>query len=238
MSNSTTIRRTIGVVALILAPFFNWMAALLTTLSTETKAAETLDEIAADTTRETLGALSDAVGVVFFIPAVLTMVHLLKPRAPRWAHITGAMFLAGLVGFAGMHAFEVIQVEMAKSPDREAMIALWDKIQDSALVFFVALFLLGQVLAFLFMSIGLFLTRSIPRFLVLFTWVFLVWDVGLNISGVDPQIANIIDPHMVGFIGSAITGYLVLRMGDDAWERGDALTWPPAPAAAPATSSA
>jgi hypothetical protein len=234
MKNATTIRRTIGGVALILAPLFNWAAALLTTLSTETEAAETLDQVAAHQTRETLAALSDTFATVFYIGVALTFVHLLTPRAPRWAHISGAMMLAGLAGFAGMHAFEVVQVEMAKSADREAMIALWDAIQNSALVLFVALFIFGMLLGALLMSIGLFATRSVPRVLAALIWVFIAWDAGLSIAGIETQVANVIDPHMVIFIAFAAMGVLVLRMADEAWERGEPLTWPARAARSPA----
>jgi hypothetical protein len=236
--NTATYRRCIGGVALILGPFFNCAAALLSPIGDETSAADQLDAVARHADRAMLSGISDLLAAVFFIPAALAVVHILAPRAPRWAHVAGSMNIAGAVGFAGIAVLSMVQAEMVRGgADRAEMVALYERLNESAgVAVLAALFLLLMVPGVLLWSIGLFLTRSAPRWVPAFIWVFLAWDVGLGIAGVDPQIAGIIDPHIAGFVGSAILGILVIRQGDEEWLEGHPVSWSSPTASLPAAS--
>jgi hypothetical protein len=183
MAPTVAIRRRLGGGALVLSALFNWAAALVEPRSTETKAADVLATIAAHTDRVLASSVLDMIGTVLFLPAVLTIVHLLTPRAPKLAHIGGAMAIAGLFGFMGMHVLDAALVELVKGgADREQMAALYDRFQNNpGIGLAVGMFLVGQVFGFLILSIGLFRTRSLPRWIPPLTWVFLLWDVGCGV---------------------------------------------------------
>ena len=216
-------KRWLGGGALVLAPLCNWTAALLEPRSTQTTGAEVLAVVASHSGRLLASAMLDTVGTVLFVPAVLAMLHLLAPRSFKLALAGGALAITGLFGFMAVHAVDMTLVEYVKGgADAGEMAALYDRVQENAGIAMVtAMFLVGQVFGFLLLSVGLFVTASVPRWLPPFTWAFLAWDVGLGIAGIDPQVAGAIDPHMLGFIGSAALGLLVLRQDPAAWRRAD-----------------
>ena len=152
--------------------------------------------------------------VAFMLPAVLYLMRLAGPRAPRLTLIGGAVaFAAWLAGLFSVGASDLLYRPAAQLADRASAVSLVHAVtSDAAFVVPEVLFIVGHVLGMLLLGIALWRSRAVPR-----------WAAAL--VGLAPLVQ--VPVHDSGQVGSAGgLGLLLIRHGR---LRGDA---PPRPARA------
>lgn len=186
MSTSTHPRtgfpRTAVVTALVAAPLLNTVSVLL-------------QPDLGGGSSDRLAALADgplpAVSVVAFLlsqlPILVSVIgigRMLADRAPRlaaWGTCLGVLGAFGHTVFGGM---SLVYLVMARDDAARATYAgLLDDVQSTPVMLFAAAGLAGTVLGLLLLSIGLFRTRTGPRWVGPVLWAFLVVEfVGTGLS--------------------------------------------------------
>lgn len=108
----------------------------------------------------------DMVAVILFVPAILGLVHLIRDRAPFLAHIGGGLALIGTLGAAGHNVFaHVLDGAMAQVAAPEQMVELAAVLEERTTFLVVLLmFVVGFVLGLLLLGVGLYRSRTAPRF--------------------------------------------------------------------------
>ena len=74
------------------------------------------------------------VSSLFLVPAVFGLLHLLRERGVTLGHIGGALAIVGALGHVAVMTYQLALVEMTKAGDREAMVALIDRLSNSTTV--------------------------------------------------------------------------------------------------------
>ena len=150
----------------------------------------------------------------FLLLALVAMAQLIRPRMPRLG--TSAMVLgyAGGLGFLGIHAASIVDHAAVDQPDREAMVALLESAQSSALALLILVpFLLGMAGSVLLTSIGYLRTRVVPIWIPVVLLVFLVLDFGQFPTGP-------VDPHWLFVAASVGLAVTVAKRTDRQWWTG------------------
>lgn len=108
--------------------------------------------------------------------ALLTIAHISRPGAPRLATVGGGLGALGAFGHAVFGGAMLVTVLMARDSAHRAVHAgLLEQIESTpALMVFAAAGLLGTVLAFLLLGIGLWRSRVVPRWVAAALLAFLV----------------------------------------------------------------
>jgi Domain of unknown function (DUF4386) len=175
-------------------------------------------------------------GAMAMVGAVLALIHLVRTRYPRYAKLAGGVALLGVLTFAGVFlSFTIVDFELARAGDRDAMVALLQDTEDSAssAPFFVTW--IGTFLGLILLAAGLLRSHAVPR-----------WMPALLIVGL--LLLFISEASWVGVVASAVTlvamgaiGLAVLRSPVEAWETGDVAGGEPplstAPPRAPAVAA-
>ena len=194
----------LGAVALVAGAALNTGQALLTRALTDGKtSAEKLADVDAHPTGMLVMILGGLVGVVLLLVGFQAVARMLRPTAPRAARVGGALTFAGTLGFLGLHVLMLVTYAAASSPDRAGAVALLDHLEKAPVLLVVfAPFLLGMFGGVAALTVGLFRTRAIAR------WVPVCWALFLPIDLVAAG-ASPVDPHwlfLAGAVGVAVTG--------------------------------
>jgi hypothetical protein len=100
---------------------------------------------------------------------------MVAPRAPRLAWLGGVLAVLGGFGHAVFGGVVLTQLALATdTANRAAMGEVVGRVESGPAVAFMAMGLLGTVLGLLLLSIGLFRTRVVPRWVPAALWAFLV----------------------------------------------------------------
>ena len=180
MKDTALFRRNAVVACLVLAP-------LLLLVSSALQPPFVGDHV------ERLAGLDDAGGAawasnVLFIVAQVPMLvaflgiaHVLRARSPRIANIGGGLGVVATFGEAVMGGTGLVYLTMAgDSANRELFARVWQDMESSpAMMFAVAGFGLTVVTQVL-LSIGLFRSRLVPRWVPALVWAFLVLELVLS----------------------------------------------------------
>ena len=138
-------------------------------------AAQRLAAIDEGGTGAAVSAMAFALTQLPFLVAVVAMAAMVAPRAPRLAWTGGVLAALGGFGHAVFGGIALTQLSLAADPtNRDAMAAVADRVESGPAVAFMAMGLLGTVLGLLLLSIGLFRTRVVPRWVPAALWAFLV----------------------------------------------------------------
>jgi hypothetical protein len=134
-----------------------------------------------------LAAVSAVAFVVSQLPmlvGILAIGRLLLPRAPRLSAWGTALGVLGCFGHTVFGGTSLIYLMMARDDSHRAIqVDLFDKIQDSPVMIFSALGLLGTVVGLLVLGIGLFRTSVGPVWVGPAIWAFLLVEfVGSSLS--------------------------------------------------------
>ena len=118
------------------------------------------------------------------LAAVLGIAHLLRRGAPLLSNVGGSLAVLGAFGHAVLGGIALVTVAMAGDPaHRTAYAALWADVESSPVMLFAVAGLVGTVLGLLLLSIGLWRSAVVPRWIPLLLWAFLVLEfVGTNLS--------------------------------------------------------
>ena len=214
LSHPSTLRRRVSGVALIIAPLVGLAASQIWPDNPPNPAAR-LAGIAEESGRHRAANLLTVLAIVLFLAAILAMLHLLRERKPRFAHVGGALALVGIVGWSGTTGITTIESEMANAPDRAAMVALAERIQSSVGAgVFLAMFLLGLFIGLIVLAVGLWRARVAPFWMPLLVVAAIVLDVAASTEQIAVAFVWILLTLALGWLGMT-----VLRMSDDDWER-------------------
>lgn len=156
------------------------------------------------------------VAIPFMALAFQALAHLVRPRMPRLAAVGSAMTFAGCFGFLGIHIPSVVElaaVQAGMSPTTvDAVLSTVESSPLGALV--VVTFLVGLFLGMGTLTVGLWRSRAVPRWVPASFGLFLVLDFALNGR------TGGLDPHPLWVAGCLGAAAVVLRTSDDTWENG------------------
>lgn len=156
-------RRTVATAALVLAPVL-MVVAMGTDVPFSGEPDEVLAEMDAAGSRAWLSAMTYTLAQLALIPGMLGIAHLLRSGAPALSGLGGSLAVLGAFGHA-VHAGGVfVLVSMAQSPgDRGAFASAMQDYLGSPAGLFSAMGLIGTVLGLLLLAVGLWRTRTSPR---------------------------------------------------------------------------
>jgi hypothetical protein len=149
-------------------------------------------------TRAVLGTLA----VPFMALAFVAVAQRLGLRARRTGYLAGGLLLAGMWGFVGIHLVTLLQLPAARLADPAGAVALLEATQQDPVLglLFMAPFLIGCALGMVVLTVGLLVTRAVPRWTAAAWLVFILLD--FSIGAVGP-----VDPHwlfLAGAVGLAV----------------------------------
>lgn len=225
MSDSRSFGRTLAAVGLIGGPLL-LVAASLVDPAWSDDTATYLQEVADDKGRYVAAGALDTVGTLLLIAGTLGLVRLLRTRDVGLGQIGAGLLTIGLIGLVPILLINGVDIEMADADDREAMVALSDSIEDSAVigVYFFGFFLVGIALGSLLLAIALFRRRVVP----IWSPVLLIAAIVVSFLG-EAQWASAASfvLLLVAFLPLAMR---ILSISDHDWERWEPLAQERAPA--------
>ncbi|TXL56606.1 DUF4386 family protein [Aeromicrobium terrae] len=148
------------------------------------------------------------------VAGVLGIAHLLRERSPALSNLGGSLGIVGTFGHAVFGGISLTYVVMASHPDDRAQYAtLVDRIESTPIMLFAMLGLVGTVLGMLLLSIALFRTRVVPRWMPVVVWLFIVVEfVGTGLSDSASYLSAVLVVLAFGAIAREIH-----RTPRDAW---------------------
>ena len=153
-----------GAAALVLGPLGLVLGSLFQVAGDDDPVSVSLAKIAAHTSGERGVIVCDLLAV-FMLPAVLYLMRLAGPRAPRLTLAGGTVaFAAWLAGLVSLGASDLLYDHAAQLSDRASAVALVHAVtSDAAFVIPEALFIVGHLLGMLLLGIALWRSRAVPR---------------------------------------------------------------------------
>ncbi len=146
--------------------------------------AERLAAIEDSGTSATVSAFAFTASQLPMLAAVLGIAHLIRRGAPVLANAGGALAVIGVFGHSVFGGVSLTTVQMANDAgNRSVHAALLENLESSPVMVFAVAGLLGTVLGLLVLSIGLWRSGAVPRWIPALTWLFLVVEfVGTSMS--------------------------------------------------------
>jgi hypothetical protein len=146
--------------------------------------AERLAAIDDGGTSASISAFAFTASQLPMLAAVLGIAHLIRRGAPVLANVGGTLAVIGVFGHSVFGGVSLTTVQMANDAgNRGVHAALLEDLESSPVMVFAAAGLLGTVLGLLLLSIGLWRSGVVPRWIPALTWVFLVVEfVGTGLS--------------------------------------------------------
>src|ERR1700691_4508389 len=153
-----------GAAALVIGPLGLVLSSLFQVASDDDSVSASLAKIAAHPSGERAVIICDLLAA-FMVPAVLYLMRLAGPRAPRLTLIGGTVaFAAWLAGLFSVGASDLLYDHAAQSPDRAGAVSLVHAVTgDVAFTIPAFLFIVGHVLGLLLLGIALWRSRAVPR---------------------------------------------------------------------------
>lgn len=209
------IGRRVAVVALTVGATLNLTEALIgRVVGQNSSVADNLDAWAAKPALAATGLVLGTLAVPFMLLGFVAMGQLIRPRMPKLGTTAMVLGFLGSLGFLGIHAVGVVEHAAAGEPDRQAMVAVIEATQSSALGLVIVMpFMLGLVGSVLLSSIGFLRTRVVPVWIPVVLLAFLVLDFGGFPVGP-------VDPHWLFLAASLGLAYAIAQRTDRQWWAG------------------
>ncbi len=193
------IGRQLAIAALVLGAAGNTAEAVLGSIVGDKPEAVT-DQLSLVSERPVLVSTMVVVGtlaVPFMAVGFVAAARALHRSAPRLAWLSGSLLVVSMWGFLGMHTLDLIGLVALMEGDAAAASFLSNEVYGNTLleVLFGQPFFVGAVLGMLTLTIGLLVTRAVPRWIAACWLVFLLLD--FSIGGIGP-----IDPHWLFLAGA------------------------------------
>ncbi len=221
LASSTRFNRLIAGAAMIAASVVIVVAETLHPRF-EMDAAKQLATVASDTGRWYAAHALVLVALALLVPAFMGLAHILEATRPTLGHLGLIAFVPGLVALAALVGMELVLWQMAQQvADRAEMIALAERLDESAGIAALFVLVLLYPVAWLLVGTGLYLARSVPRWTAIL--IALSQPVGFvgELSGGPKWLAV---AAQVAFAAGLIPiGVRILRQSDEAWEQPPAL---------------
>jgi hypothetical protein len=183
MSDPAAFRRAATVIGLVAAV----LTSAVWTLLEPAFPSDQVERLAAIDDGGTAAAVSAAffpISQVFMLAAVLGIGHLIRRGAPVLSNLGTSLAVLGVLGHCVFAGSALMSVTMAAdAANREVYAEVVGDFESSPMIAFAAVGLLGTVLGLLLLSIGLFRSRVVPRWVPAMLWLFLVVEfVGSGLS--------------------------------------------------------
>jgi hypothetical protein len=158
------VSRGFGAAALVIGPVGLVLGSLFQVAGDDDSIPVSLTKIAANPSGQRTVIICDLLAT-FMVPAVLYLMRLTGPRAPRLTLVGGAVAFTGwLAGLLSLGASDLLYDHAAQLADRASAVSLVHAVtSDPAFVIPEAVFLIGHVLGLLLLGIALWRTRVVPR---------------------------------------------------------------------------
>ena len=191
-----------------------------------------LNAIAADQLGWNASAMLGLLAAATSLIAVLGLVHMLRYRVPVLRCLGGVLAILGILGIPGVIATDLLKGQMAKQPNRAAMVGLASNYASPSGVHWFYRMLIAYGLGFIFLAVGLRRARLVPW------WMSATFGVGAFAAFALDAVPGGHDGFGLGTLaggiifvaGSVALGRSVLRTSARDWEA--------SPAIASATSGA
>lgn len=215
LSNPNSFRRQVAGAAMIVMPLVFVLAELLHARF-QTEAAKQLTAVADNTGRWYAAHALILLALALAVPAFLGLVHLLGRGRAALGHLSLVAFVPGLIAIAAIVGMELVLWQMAQpSANRDEMVALAERINESAGVVPVFLVALLFPLAWLLIGIGLYRARTVPAWTAVL--IALSQPIGFigELAGGPKALAVL--AQLVFALGLIPVGIRVLRQSDGDW---------------------
>ena len=147
--------------------------------------------------------LTGLLGVVLLVVGLQHAARVVRPHAPRTARVGAVLTFFGTLGFLGVHAVMLVTYALVGMQDRSAALAVLEHLETAPVMLVLfAPFLLGMFGGVAVLTVGLFLSAGVPR------WVPVCWALFLPLD-VFAAGATPVDPHwlfLAGAVGVALAG--------------------------------
>ena len=216
LSDRRTFRRQVAGAAMIVAPLVFVIAEVLHA-SFRTEAAAQLTAVADNTGRWYAAHSLVLLSLALAVPAFFGLVHLLGTGRAVLGHLSLVAFIPGLVAVAAIVGMELVLWQMAQpEANRTEMIALAERLNESAGVVGVFLVALLFPLAWLLVGIGLYRARIVPSWAAVL--IALSQPIGFVGELAEAPKALAVSAQIAFAIGLIPVGIRVLRQSDAEWE--------------------
>lgn len=216
LSNPNSFRRQGAAAAMIVMPPIFVLAELLHA-TFQTEAAKQLAAVADNAGRSYAAHALVLLSLALAVPAFFGLVHLVGRGRAALGHLTLVAFVPGLVAIAAIAGMELVLWQMAQpSANRDEMVALAERLNDSAGIVAVFPVALLFALAWLLVGIGLYRARTVPAWAAML--IGLAQPVGFvgELAGGPKVLA--VSAQIVFALGLIPVGIRVLRQSDGDWE--------------------
>ncbi|HVM28924.1 MAG TPA: DUF4386 family protein [Mycobacteriales bacterium] len=210
--------RRLAVTALVLGPVLNSAESIVARryLDPNGTPEERAADIAAAELPLTLALAAGIVAIPLMLLAFQALAHLVRPACPRLAAAGAALTLVGCFGFLAIHVPSVIELAAVKAGEAPTTVAaVLTTVESSPIgVSLVLSFLLGLFGGVLVLSVGLWRSRAVPRWVPVALVAFLVLD-----FLADGRTGGI-DPHPLWVAACLGAAAVVARRTDREWANG------------------
>ena len=216
LSDPRSFRRQVAGAAMIVAPLLFVIAELLHARF-QTEAAKQLTAVADNTGRWYAAHVLVLLSLGLAVPAFLGLVHLLGRGRAAFGHVGLVAFVPGVVAVAAIVGMELVLWQMAQpSANRGEMVALAERLNESAGIVAVFLVALLFPLAWLLVGIGLYVARTVPAWAAVL--IALAQPIGFagELAGGPKALA--VSAQIAFALGLIPVGVRVLRQSDAEWE--------------------
>jgi hypothetical protein len=182
--NVGAVSRRFGAAALIIGPLGLVLGSLFEVASDDDSVSASLAKIAVHPSTERVMVVCDLL-VAFMVPAVLYLMRLAGPRAPRLSLAGGALsFASWLAAIYAVGASDLLYYRAAQLPDRASAVSLVHTVtSDGVFVGPEILSVVGHMLGMLLLGIALWRSRAVPRWAAALVGLASLVQVPLHDSG-------------------------------------------------------
>jgi hypothetical protein len=144
LSDAHHFRKMVAGACMIIAPLLLLVGAVVHPEADTDEAAQ-LANVANSPDQWLIAHLILLASLVFLVPVLLGLMHMLREREVALGHVGGGLALIGTIATAGIVGMEFVVWQMGKAGDQAAMVSLLKAVNDSA----------GVILPFMVMSLAL-----------------------------------------------------------------------------------
>ena len=202
--NVRAVSRRFGAVALVIGPLGLVLGSLFQVVSDDDSVSASLAKIAAHPSGERAEIICDLLAA-FMVPAVLYLMRLSGPRAPRLTLVGGAVsFASWMAGLYSVGASDLLYLHAAQSPDRAGAVSLVHAVTGDGVFTVPAFgFIVGHMLGMLLLGIALWRSRAVPRWAAALVGLASLAQVPVHDSGVGSAVAYGL--LLIGMAACAVT---------------------------------
>lgn len=162
--NVGAVSRRFGAAVLVIGPLSLVAGSLFQVASDDDSVSASLAKIAAHPSSERAVIICGLLAAAM-LPAILYLMQLAGPQAPRLTLVGGAVsFAAWMAGLYCLGASNLLYYHAALAPDQASAVSLVHAVTgDAAFVIPEILFVVGHVLGMLLLGIALWRSRAVPR---------------------------------------------------------------------------